>query len=894
VKSSFDDGREWLGKVTIVNNGSNKAFGFVGSESDVQIGSFRFSKDHLQYITRDVGSKESRVLNEWSIEHVDYHQKVSGGRTSNVETENNDISWKDKTFFKVDWSSAQISEQSSFPSDIDQRCWKKATTSLKDDSQEVDADHISFILAVEYQIDPDCLDNENYTRNRQTHTVEYKYSYMPDRKSDYKPYVYTGENDPLFRKYGYFTTVSPFVNEGGRVANTFYMNRWAPGKHRFYFAPGFPEKYKAIYDDPTNGVIARTNKIFADAKIDLSFEIKASDGQKFGDIRYSFINIVEDMDSEAPLGYGPSTAHPRTGEILSANSTLWVSDLKFHLQKIQEQKILAAQRSESTLYGQIKQYLAEDPKDWAKPSGFLAATDQAALFRSLLPEFTYANQGNSFANRQVDELLNADQRLASFRTNQAATNPELNQVFERSAQSAKQLIIDKAMDNRTLQRRSTVWHLSDEMFSGLAQKLNDSSSMESILDDIVYRVAIHEFGHNLNLRHNFYGSVDAASRSDGGVTTSVMDYLDLKDEIGSTHDWEPYDRAALLYAYSSGAIDRIKENKDPYLYCTDEHLRTNPLCNQFDLGASPTQILLNMIAQYDDSYWLRNFRNGRDFWEGSGYSYRAFHTMYEIKKFLGFQDAAFQLGEMQSLLVNRKDLDAKKIAAFQANIQADMDQSARLALAFFASVIKQKSGDRPFKDSFDKSSGALTRIGIADDKMAALRFLMGDDGFALDPNKGGYALSFASQMKEDGPLKDLLNQIISDIFFDAGEMYSGFTEISRLYFMLTAASMPNREASPLDLARIRCYRLDSFLAAFGVPNRDSGTMTFTQQQRPKDLYFSKESALNYLQINGDFYVAGVTSNPLAARLIAAKDQLNVLHAYNGFYSMTEAGGGECR
>ena len=34
-------------------------------------------------------------------------------------------------------------------------------------------------------------------------------------------------------------------------------------------------------------------------------------------------------------------------------------------------------------------------------------------------------------------------------------------------------------------------------------------SDEQIINDILYRVAIHELGHNLNLRHNFYGSVDA-------------------------------------------------------------------------------------------------------------------------------------------------------------------------------------------------------------------------------------------------------------------------------------------------------------------------------------------------------------------------------------------------
>ena len=42
------------------------------------------------------------------------------------------------------------------------------------------------------------------------------------------------------------------------------------------------------------------------------------------------------------------------------------------------------------------------------------------------------------------------------------------------------------------------------------------------------------------------------------VSSSVMDYLQLHDEHNVEHDWEAYDKAAIVYAYSGGEIDLNK------------------------------------------------------------------------------------------------------------------------------------------------------------------------------------------------------------------------------------------------------------------------------------------------------------------------------------------------
>ena len=911
-KSLFATGAPWLGRVMIVNNGTNSAFGFVGAQSDVKIGSFQFTKDKLQFVANSAQmskSGEVRVINEWSVEHSDYYQKVSGGRTSNVVTENDTIAWKDKKYFKVEWESASISEAATFPFEVDEQCWSKKGSRVVDGSMEADADHINFVVEVDYQINnlERCSANLSAVlhHDEQTHTMRYMYSFMPDRKSSYEPYVYTGENDPLTRKYGYFLSSSPFLNAQGRLEDTFYMNRWALNKtHTIYFAKGFPEKFKWIYNDPNTGVIARTNQLFAANKIDLRYEIKDADvTHVFGDIRYSFIKIVEDVDSQAPLGYGPATAHPMTGEIISSNTTMWTSSLMFYLQRIADGQVAAQDRDRnSPLFKTMVGLLQAPSEEWTKTSNFLNDKDQAAVYRFLIPDFTYGNRGNSFAKTSVPTAAPANTKLASYWAAAGRQSDEFEAARAKALAGEKEYFAKIDNDALRIQRNSTVWSFNDAMFAGLDEVIAKKSSQE-IVDDIMYRTAIHEFGHNLNLRHNFYGSVDAASRRSSDedpshlVTTSVMDYLDLKHEIGLGRDWEPYDKAALLYAYSNGKIDKIKENGDPYLYCTDEHVNTNPLCNRFDAGSTPTEIVKSMIDSYEDGYYTRNFRYGREFWNTRGYASDIYGTMWELKKFLAFSKQAFDPATIKRNLTARSDLSAELPANFGKAMSADMNQAVRMAAGFYAAVIKQEATDRPFQDSFDSVSGALTRHGIMYDKYFAMEMLMGEQGIAIDPNKGGLVTSFFDLLGQD-EMKVYMSGIINDVYLNAGSMYVGYEDMGRDIFVANASSQLNRTIAPTEQTRITCFTEETLVKTFAIDLKktvlDTGKALSLPVPKESTGYFKAEGNVYLQYIDGSYYVAGQVKNVLAAQLIVKNDARSVLNAYRGFYSVTEGRVPDCR
>lgn len=916
-KAAFDTGKNWLGKVTIVNNGSNSAFGFVGLQSSTYLGQFRFTKDHLQFVdANDVFKSKTgpeRIINEWSIEHSDYHQKVSGGRVSNVETENDQISYDQKRYFRVQWESAAISESSSFPFSIDDTCWQKKASRLVDRSQEIEQDYISFTIAVDYQVNERCIDAPQYYREDFTHTIHYKYSFKQEEASDYKPYVYTGEDDPLMKKYGYFISVVPFINATGQLENTFLMNRWNPKKtHTIYFSETFPEKYKWIYNDPQQGIIARTNQLFELGGLPTRFEIKDNDGSKrFGDIRYSFVHFIEEPDYQAPFGYGPSDVNPRTGEIIASNTVIWISEMQYYLKRLKDYSARQDTRPlTSSVYRRMKDTLSLDVDKWTQTATFLTVNDISNFYRYLLPEFTFGSAGNAFAQRGTEsQLFTTDKRLTQIKGQASQHSPELETALQKAGQVAEKYLEEQQAKTNLLkaQKMSLIWNLSDEMFVGM-DRVMAATDPEQAVKDILYRVAIHEFGHNLNLRHNFYGSVDAGiDRSVEKdpkklVTSSVMDYLGLKDEIGLSYDWEIYDKAALLYAYSDGLADPAKD-KIPRLYCSDEHVFNNPLCNQFDTGSSPSEVLKSVIESYDEAYWIRNFRYGRAFWNTYNYPSGVFRTMLEAKRFVNFYRLTFRPDQIQAELANIPGLNPFVPQLVSDAVGADLRAAAKLSAAFLKAVMNQSSLDRPYFDSYDDFSGALTRQGIMYDKIFAARFLMGDDAFPLNPNNGFGPVSFVP-LRDDTLIGTFVNSLLADAYINSGEMYSGYDNLLRTYFALNAASNFDFGGGrvAIDLVRIACFRKASFESSFGIDADTagaggtrlvSGSFTYTAGVNT-DPYFADETAINVVQLNGDYYVAGLTKNPYAAALIAKGDIAGVLNSQRNFFLITEGRIPECR
>ena len=77
----------------------------------------------------------------------------------------------------------------------------------------------------------------------------------------------------------------------------------------------------------------------------------------------------------------------------------------------------------------------------------------------------------------------------------------------------------------------------------------------------------------------------------------------ISGQISATVPWnDPY-----------GFKERPETN---FLRCSEEHLRYTPLCKQFDVGSTPSEIVAADIEAYDWNYKWTNFRNYYKVWNG--------------------------------------------------------------------------------------------------------------------------------------------------------------------------------------------------------------------------------------------------------------------------------------
>ncbi|MGM0578710.1 MAG: zinc-dependent metalloprotease [Myxococcota bacterium] len=117
----------------------------------------------------------------------------------------------------------------------------------------------------------------------------------------------------------------------------------------------------------------------------------------------------------------------------------------------------------------------------------------------------------------------------------------------------------------------------------------DAADQEALSRYIVADFLVHEIGHNLGLRHNFKGSIDAARFGDGESATTTMDYV-----IGMVRPGA-YDRDAMAYGYGAGP------ERDDFLYCTDEDVDLDPGCARWDFG-HPVRFHLDALDAMAEEY----------------------------------------------------------------------------------------------------------------------------------------------------------------------------------------------------------------------------------------------------------------------------------------------------
>jgi hypothetical protein len=674
---------------------------------------FRFTESTLQAVQIDDESRlkdnatNEKVVFEVPVEHIEYRcAKDRYQKCTNEEEENKEITWNKKTQFKPNFDAMKTIGINLLPVEMDQvfgtSCYKETSSQFLNYTMTEDALNIQ--VQKVFEGDMSCLEQKGIqisSLGDLQSQIIYHYSFAKMKSiasPGYKALSYPISDEGEF---GFFTTDTKkydvAFNRLEKMKSQ-YMNRWNPDRKEinYYLTDNFDKPEFAAIKKATQTAFDRVNAGLKTAGVDLKLNLKGTDHKSPGDIRNSMIVLVEDPVIAGPLGYGPSVANPRTGEIMSARVAMYYGNLLSGIKMTYDEVVRELRRTESGLAALKTRPQLSDSMDKAHMAPALRAETAKKEAAKMSDSKTLWARVQEVKNRK------ATQHSAA----KMATNPAISQKLNLSAKdlhtmSQKQverllLRSDKTtMAKDALAAMSKYCNYPSELFpfneavkTGLQAKLGQDLKLWKDLDEkekseVIALIApeiwiptlVHELGHNLGLRHNFGGSEDkdnfytAEELNKMGIKhkvpyASVMDYgyseLNVLPTLGK------YDIAALRFGYKreveakNGTMVKLHDNQTlnqlksmdtslaelkEYRYCSDEHVEVNPNCKRFDEGTNAPEIVAFLEKSYEEMYSVRNFRNGRESFSKmtdpgyaarirSNFGYiRAFMERYESMKY---------------------------------------------------------------------------------------------------------------------------------------------------------------------------------------------------------------------------------------------------------------------
>ena len=231
--------------------------------------------------------------------------------------------------------------------------------------------------------------------------------------------------------------------------------------------------------------------------------------------------------------------------------------------------------------------------------------------------------------------------------------------------------------------------------TGRRQAEWETALLESYYEAVVW----HEFGHVMSMEHNFMGSIDKANwptykdwPGQHAVRQEQLQHHGVQPDRGRRlleqrhgDQRQPDDRLAPLrpgrdrldvrqraeraerrpeaagYAGRRSADRSVRVRSAPprpgttrsagtgstekqFLFCSHEHIRYTPLCRQFDLGSTPSEITAADIEAYEWNYNWRNFRQYYKVWDDSSYATNVTNMITDMRRFTAMQYVGLERG----------------------------------------------------------------------------------------------------------------------------------------------------------------------------------------------------------------------------------------------------------
>lgn len=537
-------------------------------------------------------------------------------------------------------------------------------------------------------------------------------------------------------------------------------------------------------------------KAFKGTTLDRSDDVLelAVEGEKgispsaLGDLDTNHIYFIPKRTSSGVIGLGGAHSNPRSGKVEAASVFIYGGNI---LSFVDQMRKLEASKKEYLKQVASPLVKAGTPSEaGVRSSGGTSGSEPRASGRISRERAVLAQSrlGLSSAEKMesLSKLPRKPSELALYEAMQEAVRAGRlgdarfgEKVF---SQKLLQVMAGRVGGSRLAALKSEVRRA--ESVSGLiermekanlcvheAAQLTDATLPEGLAEksDIdlvvgVYKPTLaHELGHNLGLRHNFIGSFDQANWKFSPSDSSKRDYSSIMDYLASDHETYdglgPYDVAAIRAAYAGmvegqdGSLVSLEQVKSAlkisswlqlsseqvsklpirhFQFCSDEEAGETPVCNRFDRGATPTEIVKANIEDYRSLYTLSNFAGDRLHFsqaQSGGYIGRLFAKFLAIRQFL--EETMYQaINGADGEVINEYAKAAFESMQFFHSVIRTPDAPASATEAERVMELSLQDGRtikverRWLKDvGFEQGSDRLSIRGIEFDKVVALMML---------------------------------------------------------------------------------------------------------------------------------------------------------------------------
>ena len=612
----------------------------------------------------------SPVLNV-EVEHIDYKcSEDEFGDCTNKEEVDTDKPWDKRKYLKI--KDIDVVETNTLPIEFSEMFGSGCFTELdkRIEKLEVENGSMNVVVKKTYKANFRCSSVSTYDELMEqlrymTFTVDHTYSIVKLSQLTDKSYRAIDYPSVDESHFGFFTTKikKKTVDNHDTVMGVrkTLMNRWSPNKNEvtYYLNSEFYKPEMKSVLAVTKNSIETVNKSLEKANANLRIVLERGEDADIGDLRKNYIILVKDPQASGIIGYGPAVSNPKTGEIVNARTVMYYGSIKKYAGRAYDDlvdELIETLQTESAENAQVENTNVEAVSENADAA--TRSFEQMISKMSLRSDTKFVNYVTN--TRDLDNLNRLDVfGTHSFNTLSMVKDNSFGATFAEDhaqayAKLRKEVIEGKKGYEQWIAKLSekNFYHgdmmnfdqavidaLKEELANGGTLKYWDDLTeverqkyLDKLLPYVWVSTLVHEFGHNLGLRHNFYGSTDTKNfyseeeahnheMRKAPTYSSIMDYAPKANNELTVMG--KYDVAALRFAYArevetaDGSFAKvpstIKElegvSLKSYKYCSDEHVSNNPLCNRHDEGQDYEGVLDYHITQYLKNYKKVNFRN---------------------------------------------------------------------------------------------------------------------------------------------------------------------------------------------------------------------------------------------------------------------------------------------